>query len=186
MIAALILAAGTSSRMKGIKQLLEVGDETMLQRVVDTALGSQADEVVVVLGYRSDEIRERIRFRSAKVVFSRDYMKGMSASLRSGLGALRDDVEAVVVLLADQPLVPPGVVDALIEVYKRSRKRIVIPVSEGVRRNPVLMELTLRGEILEVEGDVGAKPVIDRHKDEIAEVEIPNASFFADVDTWKD
>lgn len=186
MIAALILAGGTSSRMKGIKQLFSLGDEPMLQRVVNTALRSQAEKVVVVLGYRADEIRAEVDFRKSKVVVCEDYATGMSASLRTGVGALGDDVEAVVVLLADQPLVSHGVLDALIEEYRRSNRRIVVPVSEGLRRNPILIDLTLRGEILRVEGDVGARSILDEHEDEISPIEIPDASLFADVDTWKD
>jgi molybdenum cofactor cytidylyltransferase len=185
-IAALILAAGTSSRMKTTKQLLRIDVTTMLEAVVRAASESKADEVFVVLGHQSEGMLDRLNRGRASVVLCDDHREGISVSLSAGLKTLGDFLRALVVMLGDQPLITGTIVGVLIEEYDRSGRPMVARMCEGKRRNPVLFDLSLRSEILETEEDVGAKEIIERHRKEMAYVHFRDNLLFLDVDTPED
>ena len=157
----------------------------MLQRVLDALGKSKVDRVVVVTGAHRKDVMARVRFDREEVVYCKDYAEGMSCSLRAGIAAA-GAAEAVLVVLADQPLIRPGTMDRLIEGYRSSRKRVVAPVYHGVRGNPVLCDRALFPEIMKLRGDVGAKAVVERNRDALLEVPVEDAGVLADVDTPED
>ncbi|HEY4161747.1 MAG TPA: NTP transferase domain-containing protein, partial [Dongiaceae bacterium] len=187
-IAAIILAAGTSSRMGRNKLLLEFAGQPILCHAVDQALAAGIQDIVVVGGHQAARIREalgdRLAASSIRMVEAREHKLGMSASLKTGIRALAPKTEAALVLLGDMPQVSAALIKRLLSAYNPVEGRtIVVPTMNGKRGNPVLFDRKFFPEILELAGDVGARHLIGQHDDEVAEVPVDDAAVFADVDT---
>ena len=198
--AAIILAAGSSSRMGGgrHKLLLPLHDRSVLAHVLDAVLASQARPVVLVLGHQAQVVREHIASSTThpdlNIIENSDYLQGMSTSMRLGIQTLQaadytkssdERVDSILVLLGDQPLITAQDIDALIVAYRTTGKRIIAPTYEGKRGNPILFDASLFPELLGVTGDEGGRSVLERHRDEIATVEMGNPLANIDVDTWE-
>jgi molybdenum cofactor cytidylyltransferase len=182
-IAALVLAAGQSGRMGGRNKLLqEVDGQPLLLHAVDAAAGSRARPVVVVTGHAPAEVTALLPDRDIQTVHNPAYASGMASSLRAGLSALPGDVDGVVVLLGDMPGVDADTVDRLIDAFDPDRgAAIVAAASQGRRGNPVLLARRFFPEVREIEGDQGAKPILQAYPDQIRLVECGAA--FTDLDT---
>lgn len=185
-IAGVILAAGASTRFGALKQLLPWGAGTMLSTVVDTALASSARPVVVVLGKRADECRAALGDRPVTVVVNAAWQDGQSTSVRAGLAALPDEVEAVLFLLADQPTITVATVEAVIDRYRASRAPVVWPEVDGRRGNPVLFDRRLFPELWALRGDVGGRPVLQAHGARAERVAVDDRGILLDIDTPAD
>lgn len=194
--AAIILAAGTSSRMSDgrNKLLLPLQQKPVLVHVIKAALGSRAAPVVLVLGHQAAEVRAHIppdtQEKSFLLVENLDYALGQSTSMQAGLRALRstrstDGPSSAIFLLGDQPMITSLLIDSLIELHERSNKRIVLPLYAGKRGNPVLFALDLAPELLQVSGDEGGRSVLKHHQEDIAVLELSEEAMNFDVDTWE-
>jgi len=169
--------------MGGPKQLLKLGRVTVLEQVLKTFGASKADEVLVVFGVHSVK---RGRLLGAKVVLNTDSSRGISSSIRAGLGAIDRDSEAVLFGLADKPFVSVATINRIIESYQTSRIGIVIPVYRGRRGNPVLFARDFFDELGTLSGDVGGKAVVRKHPESIHEVEVDDDGILVDIDTRAD
>lgn len=205
--AAIILAAGSSSRMGGgrHKLLLPLADRPVLAHVIDATLQSKARPIVVVLGHQAAQVREQIAPFTAHSaithVENHEYLQGMSTSLRAGLtyvqyvqyeqshaNAPSNTIDSIIILLGDQPLITARIIDSLIDTYHATHANIVAPLYNGKRGNPVLFAASLFPELLEVSGDEGGRTVVERHRQEVAKVELGDAMDVManyDVDTWE-
>ena len=185
------MAAGESRRMPTCKQLLKIHGKTMIEIVVEKAVESKLDEVIVVLGHKFDVIREYVEKYSnlskpVKIVYNPDFMKGLSTSLKVGLRATSGESGAVVFILADQPMVKVETINRLIEVHSSMDCLIVAPAYRGRRGNPVLVDRRLFKEIFELEGDIGARPLIKRYVDEVVYMATNDPGVVMDIDTMED
>lgn len=183
-IAALILAAGLSRRMGANKLLATVGGRPLVSHAVAAAIASQADPVLLVTGHEADRVRAAVTEGPVTFVHAADHAAGLSASLKAGLSALPDDLDGVVVLLADMPRVTSGHIDRLIAAYSPIDGRgICIATHRGRRGNPVLWDRRYVEEMLDLTGDTGAKALFTTHADQVCEVEMPDDGVLLDVDT---
>jgi molybdenum cofactor cytidylyltransferase len=169
-----------------MKLLLDVHGKPMLGHVVESALRSALDQVIVVLGNEYERILESIDFKIATVVFNLDFLKGQSTSLKAGIAAVGQNCDAALFLLGDMPLVDSGVIDALLKKYKATRASIVVPVFAGRRGNPVLLARSLFPMVLALEGDIGARAILAAHENFIETVDVEHGGILLDVDTWED
>jgi molybdenum cofactor cytidylyltransferase len=199
--AAIILAAGSSSRMGGgrHKLLLPLDDRPVLAHVIDASLASQARPIIIVLGHQFDQVRLQIQQftidDSITLVENTHYQLGMSSSLRIGIQTLVDNdyrnkqnfhlIDSALIMLGDQPLLTPKIIDTLITAYRSRGKAIVAPLYKGKRGSPVLFDKSLFSELIEVTGDEGGRTVIERHRHEVELIEIGDALANYDVDTWE-
>lgn len=195
--AAVILAAGSSSRMGAgrHKLLLPLDDRPVLAHVIDTTLASQAHPIVIVLGHHADQVRVQIaayaEHPAITLIENPDYLQGMSTSMRSGLQALvsqdykKYDIDSALILLGDQPLLTPKIIDTLINTWQTTGKCMVAPLYNGKRGNPTLFAVSLFPELLEVSGDEGGRSVVEKHRSELQTVELGDAIASYDVDTWE-
>ena len=193
--AAIILAAGSSSRMgEGRhKLLLPLAGRPVLAYVIEAALASQALPIIVVLGHQASDVRAQIAPYVTQpgviIVENPGYMQGMSTSMRVGLESLmsRDipKVGSALIMLGDQPFITSHIIDQLIIAWNTMGKRIIAPLYDGKRGSPVLFEASLFAELLEVSGDEGGRSVLERHRDEVAMVEMGDAMANYDMDTWE-
>lgn len=185
-IAGLILAAGQGLRMGKAKQLLPLYGVPMLQHVIQNALQSRLDEVVVVLGHHIDKIRHSVDLSAVTVVENPDYRKGQSSSIRAGLKALPAGTDAVLFLLADQPLIDPGIIDTLIEAYRTRPDSILLPSYGNKTGNPALMDRSTFAALMTLDGDIGGRGVFRQFSDRIREIPVQHAGIHLDLDTWQE
>jgi len=194
--AAIILAAGTSSRMgnERNKLLLPLHHRPVLAHVIEAVLGSRARPIVLVLGHQAAQVRAHIQQdlseNSIQVVENSDYALGQSTSMQTGLRALLasesvNSLSSALFLLGDQPMITSRMIDELIELREQSGKRIALPLYRGKRGNPVVFALDLAPELLQVTGDEGGRGVLKRHPDEVATLEMGSEAANFDVDTWE-
>ena len=185
-IAALVLGAGRSRRMAPHNKLLVVDKtgKTMIARVVDNVLSSLARPVLVVTGHMAAQVETALGGRPVGYVHAPDYAEGLSASLKSGIGALPPDSAAVVVCLGDMPLVTGRMIDRLLEAYDPDEGRlIVLPTFHGKQGNPMLWDRRFFAEILEISGDTGARFLVGKYAEFVAEVEMADDAVLRDFDT---
>ena len=124
---AIILAAGSSTRMGTAKQLLRLDGRPLLQHVLDNVRASDVREIIVVLGASAEVIQGEIDAHNARVVINENYREGMGTSLKTGISVVNSEAEAALIILADQPLVRPETINRLISEHARSQAQIVIP-----------------------------------------------------------
>ncbi|MDA4121466.1 MAG: nucleotidyltransferase family protein [Thaumarchaeota archaeon] len=186
LIVAVVLAAGLSSRMGRPKQTLPIRGKSMLQKVLEVFRKSRVDGVVVVLGAREREVRNKVEFKDEKVVYNPRYAEGMSGSLKLGLAEAGPWAEAVIVALGDQPYLSPSTVNRLIKAYSDSEAPVVVPVYKGRRGNPVLFDRRTFSQIMSITGDEGAKSVIKQNKNAVLEVTVEDEGVQTDIDTPDD
>ena len=185
-VAAVVLAAGQSTRMAPYHKLLvaDRGGKTMIARVVDNVLSSGVRPVLVVVGHREAELRAALGGRPVTFVAAADYAAGLSASLKAGIAAVPDTARGAIVCLGDMPLVTGRMLDRLVAAYDPGEGRsIVLPVHGGKPGNPVLWDRRYFGEILALSGDSGARKLLDRHAEQVAEVDLGDDAVLRDFDT---
>jgi molybdenum cofactor cytidylyltransferase len=222
-IAALILAAGRSSRMQHgqesyNKLLLTLGQGTVLSHVVTTTLASQAHPIILILGYQNAQIRASLTphlsgnqfhpHHDIIIIENMTYAEGMSTSLHKGIQILmsqnnhlrEETVEAdlapptsfppiqcdgALVLLGDQPLITPALLNQLIAMKYATGKRIVAPFYNGKRGHPVLFDANLFPELLTITGDEGGRSIIEKYRTEMGRLNVDDSQLWYDVDTWE-
>jgi molybdenum cofactor cytidylyltransferase len=235
-VAAVVLAAGRSTRMGAQNKLLaDLGGKPMVRRVVETALASKARPVLVVTGHMATEVGaalqgvwalqfeqgaarnvpsplvgegqgggesptshvvapptpnpspqgggESRRAPDVTLVSNPDYAMGLASSLKAGIRAVPAESDGALILLGDMPGITAEHVDRLVEAFAAAPDAIVVPVHEGRQGNPVLWPRRLFSELLQLEGDAGAKRLIAAHRENVREVELGTAGIFADIDT---
>jgi len=184
-IAAIVLAAGRSSRMGSANKLLaDVDGVPMVRRAVDAVLASAAKPVIVVTGNEQGKVQAALRGCKATFVHNPGFAEGMSTSLRAGLSALPGKTDGVLICLGDMPLVTPAVIDRLIAAFNPLEGRaICVPTWNGKRGNPVLWDRRFFDEMATLAGDVGAKHLIGEHAELVAEVAMPDDAVLTDIDT---
>lgn len=184
--AAVILAAGPSRRMGKPKQLLELAGQSLLRRAASTALSSSCKPVIVVLGTHADQLRRDLTGLDVLVEENPKWIDGIGSSVRCGIEAVRRHraVDSAVVMLCDQPLVTPQLLDELVATHRRTGSPIVACEYADTVGVPALFSRALFDELTSIGDDTGAKQVIARHADEVVRVPFPAAAF--DIDTPDD
>jgi len=182
MVSAILLAAGESKRMGLPKLLLPFGNSTILEQAVDNLLNSKVDEVIVVVGHKAQEIIKRLADRPVKIALNPAYHEGMGTSIVRGLSLVDNSARAVMLVLADQPLIDSETINKLIEAFFSHNKGVVIPVYQGRRGHPVIFAARYQEALLRLEGDVGGREIVKEHPDDILEVVVDSQGINIDID----
>lgn len=187
MLAALVLAAGGSRRLGRPKQLEPWGHTTLLGHVVEGVRALPVDEVWVVLGADLDLVMTSVDLADCGVVENPEWEEGLASSLRVGLDALTrlSRADAALVVLGDQPGIAPDVVARLIEARRRSRRPAAVPKYRYAWGNPVLVDRSLWARLMSLEGDEGARRLLQAHPEWVEEVWVDRLPP-RDVDTQAD
>lgn len=183
---AIILAAGSSRRMGSQKLLMPYGEGCIIEKVVDQVLGSQIDQVVVVLGADHDKVRKVLENRPVKFCHNKDHDQGMFSSVICGLRSVPAEAEAVLIYLGDQPGIPPSVTNTVIEAYNEELYGIVIPVHSHRRGHPLLVDLKYRREIEKLDLEQGLRALRHHFPQDVLEVEVNEPGILVDIDTPED
>lgn len=186
MIWAIILAAGESKRMGEPKMLLPFGGKTIIEAVAESVVSSEVDGSLVVVGAEKEKIEETIRDYGIKSVFNPDFQSGMLSSVQCGFKAAPEGTRAVLVVLGDQPRISSGIINQLLAASKKTGKGIVLPVFEGERGHPVIIDMKYREEVENLSPDIGLRGTVYSHPEDILEVEVETASILKDIDDATD
>ncbi len=186
-IGVILLAAGSSSRMGQSKQLLEIKGEQLLWKSTQTALQSEAEKIIVVLGANEQEHRKIIQSLSVDIVVNPDWKDGMGSSLKKGLHQLlqtKPTLDAVIIMVCDQPLLTTGHLNKLIQIFRQTKSPIVASYYSNTAGVPALFEKSVFEKLLNVENESGARKIIQQNKDLVQTVDFPEGA--VDVDTPDD
>jgi molybdenum cofactor cytidylyltransferase len=186
MISAILLAAGQSKRMGKLKQLMPFGKSTIVEQAVDNLLGSAVDEVIVVVGYKAEDVMKAIVVKPIKLVINPDYKQGMGTSIIAGLKSVQSRTQGVMLALGDQPLVNSQTINRLIEEFYNHDKGIAVPTYQDRRGHPIIFAMKYKEQLLKLSGDVGGRQIIEDHPDDVLEVAVDSKSVIADFDTTDD
>jgi molybdenum cofactor cytidylyltransferase len=186
-ISALLLAAGRGERMGGVKQLLPLKGQRMVETSLHNLLASKVDEIIVVLGFAADEIRPFVPIAErVKVVVNPHFPEGMSSSIRTGMQEIDPRCTGVLIALADQPFIPAEVIDQLIEGFAAGEKGIVLPVYQGERGHPVILSRAYEAELVALRGDAGGREIVRNHPEDCLEVVVASKGVLIDIDEPED
>ncbi len=184
-IAAVVLAAGRSTRMGGPNKLLaEIAGRPLLRIVVEEALASRAKPVIVVVGHERAEVEKALAGLPVQLIHNPDFAQGLGTSLKAGIAAVPAAADGAIVCLGDMPQVDASLIDRLIAAFDPDRGAlIVMPTVEGRRGNPVLWSRRFFPDLMAIEGDVGARHFIGRYSEAVVEVPLEGRAALVDIDT---
>jgi len=184
-IAALVLGAGRSSRMGGPNKLLaEINGEPLIRMVVEQALAAQTRPVIVVTGHQRERVEAALSGLPVKFVHNPHFADGLGTSLKAGIAALPADVDGAIVCLGDMPQVDAALIDRLTGAIDPGKGALIaVPTIDGKRGNPVVWSRRFFPDLMTVEGDIGARYLIGRYAEAVAEVPVAGTAALTDVDT---
>lgn len=183
----IVLAAGKASRMGKPKQLLCYQGSSFISHAVKIGLNSICKSVVVVLGAYAEKVKSEIDKLAVEIVENPLWETGMASSIRGGIAGIKEsnpNLDAVIIALADQPLISEAVFDRLIQRYQETGNRIIACAYDDIVGVPALFDCALFAELMHLEGDKGAKALMRKYQDEVLAIEIPEAAI--DIDTPDD
>ncbi len=186
-LAILLLAAGSSSRLGQSKQLISINGEPLLLRSVNAAISSGIKKIVVVLGANEIAHRQAIEQLPIEIIFNPTWQKGMGNSLKVGLSHLlkKDmNLEGVITMVCDQPLITASHLNKLIERFKETKSLIVASFYSSSAGVPALFEKSLFEKMLSINDEHGAKKIINQYPDLVSVVDFPEGAI--DIDTEED
>jgi molybdenum cofactor cytidylyltransferase len=152
--------------------------------VAEQALASRASEVIVVTGHQAELVEQALAELKVKFVRNPDFAGGLASSVKSGIAAVPEEADGAIICLGDMPLISAQLIDRLIEAFEPDRGHLIaLPVSEGRRGNPVLWSRRFFRELMTLDGYIGARHLIAKHAEAVAEVPVDGDSAFLDIDT---
>ncbi|WP_036484892.1 NTP transferase domain-containing protein [Myxosarcina sp. GI1] len=181
----ILLAAGESKRMGTPKQLIEYNRRSLIRHTVEVAIASDCHPIIVVLGANRDRIIPEISNLPVNICHNRQWQKGMSSSIAVGIEALaKSEIDAVIVALADQPLINTNVYNQLVKHYQTSKQPAIASAYNHTLGVPALFDRTLFAELIDLQGQGGAKKLLKRYSQPKFNLAVPEAAI--DLDTPED
>jgi molybdenum cofactor cytidylyltransferase len=186
MLSAILLAAGESRRMGDFKQLMTFEGKSFVECCADNILASRVEHLVVVTGCREADVRAALVDRRATFAHNPDYADGMSSSIECGVRVLPPETKAVLIALSDQPQIGAEVHNQLIDAYERERPLIAIPTWEGRGGHPIILDMSLKPDLLKMDPSVGLRAVVEAHRDRTLRLEASTPAVLLDFDYRED
>ncbi|MBD2449960.1 nucleotidyltransferase family protein [Nostoc sp. FACHB-152] len=186
-IGIIILAAGASTRLGQPKQLLTYQGKALIRHIADIAIQSQCQPIVLVLGAYAETIKSHLTNLDIHIIYNQHWSDGMASSIKCGLNAIQaisPNIEAVVLMLSDQPFVSPNLIKELVAEYQTTNSLIVASKYADIVGVPALFHKTLFSELALLQGDMGARKTIRQYYSNC--VSIPFAEGVIDIDTLED
>jgi molybdenum cofactor cytidylyltransferase len=185
-VAAILLAAGRSKRMGAFKPLLPFGGKTVIENCIDYLKRGGVETIVVVLGHRADDVRKQLANTSVRFVVNPDPESEMSVSIACGVEELPEQTTATLIALTDQPAIPSEIVATLIDEWKTTGAKLIVPEYEGRGGHPVLVDLHFRSELLTLDPKRGLQALFDAQREQVRRVPVESPYIARDIDTWED
>jgi len=186
-LAGVVLAAGESRRMGQPKQLLPFGQQTILERVVDTLLTAGVGEIIVVLGHLAERVGAVLGDRPVRAVINAAYRQGMLSSVKCGVRAIDTGSDAVLFALGDQPHIECTIVREVMHAYRAGSAGIVIPCYGGKKGHPIIINLSrYREAIVNLPDDAGLNMLMQEHADDVQLIDVATEDIIRDIDVPDD
>jgi molybdenum cofactor cytidylyltransferase len=184
-VAALVLAAGRSTRMGAINKLIaEIGGKPLVRIAAEQALASRAKPVIVVTGHEREKVEAALSGLPVRLVHNPDYAEGLGTSLKAGIAAVPGDADGAIVCLGDMPQVDATLIDKLLSAFDPERGAlVVVPSIDGRRGNPVVWSRRFFPDLMSINGDIGARHLIGNYTEAVVEVPVAGEAALTDVDT---
>jgi molybdenum cofactor cytidylyltransferase len=184
-VAAVVLAAGRSTRMGAVnKMLAEIGGKPLVRIAAEQAIASHAQPVIVVTGHEREKVEAALKGLPVRLVNNPDFAEGLGTSLRTGIAAVPEEADAAIVCLGDMPQVDAALINRLIAAFDPERGAlVVVPSIEGRRGNPVVWSRRFFHDLMSIRGDIGARHLIGNYAEAVVEVPVAGAAALTDVDT---
>jgi molybdenum cofactor cytidylyltransferase len=184
-IAAVVLAAGRSTRMGAVnKMIAEIGGKPLVRIAAEQALASRASPVIVVTGHQREQIEAALAGLPVRFVHNPDYAEGLGTSLKTGIAAVPENADGAIVCLGDMPQVDAALIDRLIAAFEPERGAlVVVPSIDGRRGNPVVWSRRFFNDLMAIQGDIGARHLIGAYAEAVVEVPVAGEAALTDVDT---
>jgi len=184
-VAALVLAAGRSTRMGAVNKLIaEIGGKPLVRIAAEQALASRAKPVIVVTGHQREKVEQALAGLPVRLVHNPHYAEGLGTSLKAGIVAVPADADGAVVCLGDMPQVDSALIDTLIAAFDPERGAlVVVPSIEGRRGNPVLWSRRFFPDLMQIQGDIGARHLIANYAEAVVDVPVAGEAALTDIDT---
>ena len=184
-VAAIILAAGRSRRMGKFKPLLPFGRQTVIESCVSNIRAAGIEEIAVVVGHRAGEIRQILNSASVKFVTNQNPDADMSASIELGVAVISPTARALLITPVDHPAVPPSIIESMIESW-RTGAQLIQPQFHEKGGHPVLIDLTHRHELMNLNPEAGLRGFFANHRQEALRLSVDSPFVAQDMDTWDD
>ena len=172
--------------MGAFKPLLPFGDRTVIENCIDYLRRGGVETIVVVLGQQADHVRRQLANTPVRFVVNPDPDSEMRVSIACGVQALPEGTRATLIGLTDQPAIPSEVVATLIETWKTTGAKLIVPEYEGRGGHPVLVDLDFRNELLTLDQKHGLRALFDAHREQVRRVPVKSHYIARDIDTWDD
>lgn len=186
-ISAIILSAGSSHRMGRPKALLTIGNKSFLQHIIDTVESVGIKDVVIVLGFEWQTIRETLPSFKGKIIVNKAWEQGQLSSIIAGLHKINQkECDGVLICPVDHPMSSASLIKSLIAGLNDSKKKIIIPTHNGRRGHPIIIPKNLFDELRNAPLHIGMRAVVHAHKDEICEVPTEEKNVLINIDTPED
>jgi molybdenum cofactor cytidylyltransferase len=184
-VAAVVLAAGRSTRMGAVNKLIaEIGGKPLVRIAAEQALASRASPVIVVTGHERERVEAALNGLPVRVVHNPDYAEGLGTSLKAGIAAVPEDADGAIICLGDMPQVSSVLIDKLIAAFDPERGAlVVVPSIDGRRGNPVVWARRFFHDLMAINGDIGARHLIGSYAEAVTEVPVADDAALTDVDT---
>jgi molybdenum cofactor cytidylyltransferase len=184
-VAAIVLAAGRSTRMGAINKLIaEIGGKPLVRIAAEQALASRAGPVIVVTGHERERVEAALAGLPVRFVHNPGYADGLGTSLKAGIAAVPADADGAIVCLGDMPQVDSPLIDKLLASFDPERGAlVVVPTFDGRRGNPVVWSRRFFNDLMSIQGDIGARHLIGSYAEAVAEVPVAGEAALTDIDT---
>jgi molybdenum cofactor cytidylyltransferase len=183
----IILAAGGSSRLGNIKQLLPFNGKTLLQHVIDEATKAGVQPIIVITGANATRVSASIAASKVNILVNEDWQEGMASGIVAGVHkivSLSDSIKKIIIAVCDQPFVTSGLFEQLDQMQNKSGKPIVACSYADTIGTPALFSIKYFDQLLTLKGDEGAKKILKSNRDDVATIDFPKGEI--DIDTQKD
>jgi molybdenum cofactor cytidylyltransferase len=184
-VAAIILAAGRSRRMGAFKPLLPFGNQTIIESCISNLRAAGVEEIVIVLGHRGDDVRKQLKESSVSFVTNPNPDSEMSVSIELGVRAISATAKAVLLTPVDHPAVAGKTIELIVDKWRGGAK-LIQPEFEGKGGHPVLIDLSYRDELKNLEQQAGLRSFFNRNRRKVLRLPVDSPFIAHDVDTWDD
>jgi molybdenum cofactor cytidylyltransferase len=185
-ICAIILAAGESKRMGRNKLLLSFQGKPIIHAVIELAMQAGMEQILVVLGAFREELLPVIEEFHVKHCYNNNYKQGMLSSVQCGFLNLPDGIDAAILFLGDQPMIPLEAARRLAEAYEKSKKGIIVPVYGDKRGHPLLIDMKYYAAIAKLDHATGLRALLVTHAEDVLEVQMDLQEILRDIDNEQD
>lgn len=172
--------------MGAFKPLLPFGDVSVAEACIQTLKEGGAHEIIVVLGHRAEEVQERIKHLNVRFAFNQKVDSQMSESIVCGVREISQNARAIFIALVDQPAIPSKVITQMIQAKQLVNTPLIIPTFQGRGGHPVLVDMRLKNELLNLDSQTGLRSLSKKYEKEVLRLEVESPFILRDMDIWED